>query len=114
MITVDFSEHSDIGLCEQLYRTIKSQITRAKLKADSKLPSKRALASHLGVSIITVQNAYARLISEGYIYSIEKKGFFVTDFSDFSFKRQNTSSSPLTLTQFPEQQNDRHTPSWFG
>ena len=113
MITVDFSEHSDIGLCEQLYRTIKSQITTAALKADSKLPSKRALASHLGVSIITVQNAYARLISEGYIYSIEKKGFFVTDFSDFSFKRQNTSSSPLTLTQFPEQQDDRHTPSWF-
>ena len=89
MITVDFSEHSDIGLCEQLYRTIKSQITRATLKADSKLPSKRALASHLGVSIITVQNAYARLISEGYIYSIEKKGFFVTDFSDFNFKEQN-------------------------
>ena len=113
MITVDFSEHSDIGLCEQLYRTIKSQITTAALKADSKLPSKRALASHLGVSIITVQNAYARLISEGYIYSIEKKGFFVTDFSDFSFKRQNTSSSPLPLTQFPEQQDDRHTPSWF-
>ena len=113
MITVDFSEHSDIGLCEQLYRTIKSQITTATLKADSKLPSKRALASHLGVSIITVQNAYARLISEGYIYSIEKKGFFVTDFSDFSFKRQNTSSSPLPLTQFPEQQDDRHTPSWF-
>ena len=113
MITVDFSEHSDIGLCEQLYRTIKSQITTAALKADSKLPSKRALASHLGVSIITVQNAYARLISEGYIYSIEKKGFFVTDFSDFSFKRQNTSSSPLTLTQLPEQQDDRLTSSWF-
>lgn len=102
MITVDFSEHSEIGLCEQLYRTIKSQITRATLKADSKLPSKRALASHLGVSIITVQNAYARLISEGYIYSIEKKGFFVTDFSEFNFNEQNTlfpRFSPFTSGQ---------------
>ena len=111
MITVDFSEHSEIGLCEQLYRTIKSQITTATLKADSKLPSKRALASHLGVSIITVQNAYARLISEGYIYSIEKKGFFVTDFSDFNFKGQSTLSSPPA--QLPKQQDDKQTPSWF-
>ena len=33
----------------------------------------------MGISVITVQNAYGQLISEGYIYSIEKKGFFVTD-----------------------------------
>ncbi len=33
---------------------------------------------HLGVSVITVQNAYADLISRGYVYSLEKKGFFVT------------------------------------
>lgn len=116
MITVDFSEHSEIGLCEQLYRTIKSQITRAALKADSKLPSKRALASHLGVSIITVQNAYARLISEGYIYSIEKKGFFVTDFSDFNFEQKKASPSQHNIgndfATYPAQDSAQQA-SWF-
>ena len=76
MITIDFSKRNNFGLCEFLYESIKEQIQTGILKADEKLPSKRALASHLGISIITVQNAYGQLISEGYIYSIEKKGFF--------------------------------------
>lgn len=79
MITVNFDERGDRGLCEYLYSSIKNQILQGILRADEKLPSKRSLASHLGISVITVQNAYGLLISEGYIYSIEKKGFFVTD-----------------------------------
>ncbi len=46
---------------------------------NQKLPSKRSLASHLGVSVITVQNAYEQLIDEGYVYSAEKRGYFVTE-----------------------------------
>lgn len=79
MITIDFSKRNNLGLCEFLYESIKEQILENILKANEKLPSKRALAVHLGISVITVQNAYGQLISEGYIYSIEKKGFFVTD-----------------------------------
>lgn len=79
MITVNFDERGNRGLCEYLYSSIKNQILQGILRADEKLPSKRSLASHLGISVITVQNAYGQLISEGYIYSIEKKGFFVTD-----------------------------------
>ena len=79
MITVNFDERGERGLCEYLYSSIKNQILEGILRADEKLPSKRSLASHLGISVITVQNAYGQLISEGYIYSIEKKGFFVTD-----------------------------------
>lgn len=79
MITVDFSRRGGAGLCDFLCNSIRSQIRGGQLSADEKLPSKRALAAHLGVSVITVQNAYEQLIGEGYIYSIEKKGFFVTD-----------------------------------
>lgn len=79
MITIDFSKRNNLGLCEFLYESIKEQILENILKANEKLPSKRALACHLGISVITVQNAYGQLISEGYIYSIEKKGFFVAD-----------------------------------
>ena len=76
MITLDFSKRAGAGLCDFLCDSLRSQISGGKLKADEKLPSKRSLASHLGVSVITVQNAYERLIDEGYIYSVEKKRFF--------------------------------------
>lgn len=79
MITIDFSKRGSLGLCEYLYSSIKSQILDGTLRANEKLPSKRSLSENLGVSVITVQNAYAELIAEGYIYSIEKKGFFVTE-----------------------------------
>ncbi len=79
MITIDFSKRGALGLCEYLYSSIKQQILDGTLRANEKLPSKRALSENLGVSVITVQNAYAELIAEGYIYSIEKKGFFVTE-----------------------------------
>ena len=79
MITIDFSQKASAGLCEFLIESLKKMIVSQKLNPNEKLPSKRVLAEHLGVSIITVQNAYAQLIAEGYIYSIEKKGFFVTE-----------------------------------
>ena len=113
MITVDFSKNKDIGLCEQLYNTIKTQIMNTTLKPDSKLPSKRTLASHLGISVITVQNAYAQLISEGYIYSIEKKGFYVTDFSDFNIKSHNYNSAQGTKTQATQPTQSPQAPEFF-
>ncbi len=78
MITCDFENRGDAGLCEYLTRCIEQQIESGVLKGDEKLPSKRELAMHLGVSVITVQNAYADLISRGYVYSLEKKGFYIT------------------------------------
>ena len=90
MISIDFERRGEKNLSEWIYYSIKSQIINKELNPEEKLPSKRVLASHLGVSVITVANAYEQLISEGYLYSIEKKGFFVTDLSeidDFLMKR---------------------------
>lgn len=60
---------------EQLYSFIKEDILSGKISG--KLPSKRQLAKHLDISIITVQNAYEQLLIEGYIYTVEKKGYYV-------------------------------------
>lgn len=79
MITCDFSVRGSTGLCEYLTNVIRNQIKIDILHANEKLPSKRTLAEHLGVSVITVANAYSELIAEGYVYSLEKRGFFVTD-----------------------------------
>ena len=116
MITVCFEKRGKTGLCEFLYDSIKSQILDGTLKANEKLPSKRNLASNLGVSVITVQNAYSQLASEGYIFSIEKKGFFVTDldisesekkalskkdfFSDKSEKDENSGAEKKYFADF--------------
>jgi len=62
-----------------LYNCIKKDILEGTLTPDTKLPSKRSFAKNLGISTITVENAYAQLKSEGYIYSLPKKGFFVKE-----------------------------------
>ena len=48
----------------QIYRQLREEIISGTLKAGTKLPSKRALAEELNVSIITVEHAYALLIDE--------------------------------------------------
>lgn len=60
-----------------LYKCIKHDITSGVLHANEKLPSKRTLAKNLGISLITVENAYAQLVVEGYIYSQPKRGYYV-------------------------------------
>lgn len=69
----------------QLYEDIKKDILLKKIKQNDKLPSKRQLAKHLGIALITVENAYAQLIVEGYIYSIEKKGYYVSSLIEKNF-----------------------------
>ena len=60
-----------------LYLGIRGEILRGRLKCGEKLPSKRALAEQLGISVVTVQLAYEQLLIEGYIISKERSGYFV-------------------------------------
>lgn len=59
-----------------LYLGLRGEIARGKIKAGERLPSKRALAEELGVSVVTVQQAYEQLLAEGYIRSRERSGYF--------------------------------------
>ena len=77
MLTYDLSRVPKGALYDTLYRSIQHDIKTGVLAAGEKLPSKRALAKNLGVSTITVESAYAQLISEGYGYSLPKRGYFV-------------------------------------
>ncbi len=77
MLTYNLDERGDASMYEHLYRRIKNDIACGKLSANAKLPSRRALAKNLGVSHITVENAYLQLLVEGYVYSRPKSGYFV-------------------------------------
>ena len=77
MLTYDLTTIKKGELYEALYKMIRDDIKRGTLTAGEKLPSKRALAKNLGVSTITVESAYAQLISEGYVYSLPKRGYYI-------------------------------------
>ncbi|MCR5216478.1 MAG: PLP-dependent aminotransferase family protein [Lachnospiraceae bacterium] len=83
MLTIELNEASADSLYIQLYSKIKTQIIQKELKPGEKLPSKRMLASHLGVSVKTVENAYSQLLLEGYIYSQAKSGFYISTLDDY-------------------------------
>lgn len=67
------------SLYEQLYRGLRADIESGALAAGARLPSKRALAAHLGVSVVTVEGAYDQLLSEGYVAARPRSGFFVQE-----------------------------------
>ena len=77
MLTYELEKKPGVPLSESLYRCIRADILSGKLTPGQKLPSKRALAQNLEVSKITVEGAYDQLLSEGYIRSQEKVGYFV-------------------------------------
>ena len=81
MLTYSFEYKGKDSLYEYLYKQIKNDILSYKLSPGEKLPSKRAFAKHLNISTITVENAYNQLVAEGYIYSLPKSGFYVSDIS---------------------------------
>ena len=78
MLTYTLDKGAGVSLYEQLYRCVKEDILSGRLAAGEKLPSKRALASHLEISVITVKNAYEQLMAEGYLSGVEKRGYFVS------------------------------------
>ncbi len=77
MLTYDLTARGRTPLYEYLYRRIREDILSGALSAGERLPSKRALAEHLRVSVITVEGAYQQLEAEGYVYTLPKRGFFV-------------------------------------
>lgn len=76
MLTYELDKTGSEPLYAQIYTRIKEDIERGSIAANDKLPSKRSFASNLGVSVITVENAYNQLIAEGYIRSVPQKGYY--------------------------------------
>ncbi len=77
MLTYDLTKAPGQPLYEALYRALRQEIQAGVLPQGMKLPSKRALAQNLQISTLTVETAYAQLVSEGYLRSQERVGYFV-------------------------------------
>ena len=66
---------------------------RRSCEPAQRLPSKRAFAKHLGVSVVTVEGAYDQLVAEGYVRAVPRSGFYVQEIGPnlTSFSRISTS-----------------------
>ena len=63
---------------QQIYDQIKAAILSGELREGDMLPSIRALAKDLRISVITTKRAYEELEQGGYIYTAAGKGCFVS------------------------------------
>ena len=63
----------------QIYSQIKDAIVSGQVAAGEALPSIRALAKDLRISVITTKRAYDELEREGFIDTLPGKGCFVAE-----------------------------------
>ena len=76
-MNIIISNISEKPIYEQIYLQIKGAILRGDLKEGEALPSIRALAKDLRISVITTKRAFDDLERDGFIYSVQGKGSFV-------------------------------------
>ncbi len=74
---ITLNRSSKEPIYHQLIRQLQAQIERGLLPAGTRLPASRSLARQLGVSRISVVNAYAELREAGYLSAKSGRGTFV-------------------------------------
>lgn len=77
-VEIVVSNKASSPLYEQIATQIKAAIMSGELKAGEAIPSVRALAKSLRISILTVQKAYATLQEDGFIETTAGKGCYVS------------------------------------
>lgn len=79
MLDYNLEQRGESSLYEYVYQQIRDDIVAGRIAAGEHLPSKRAFASHLGISVITIENAYSQLLAEGYICSKPRRGYYACE-----------------------------------
>ena len=79
MLDYNLEQRGEASLYEYVYQQIRDDIVAGRIAAGEHLPSKRAFASHLGISVITIENAYSQLLAEGYICSKPRRGYYACE-----------------------------------
>lgn len=78
-MNIIISNANNAPIYEQIYTQIKNCIVSGELNAGDMLPSIRALAKDLRISVITTKRAYDELEADGYIYTVAAKGCYVAE-----------------------------------
>ena len=76
-LSVVLSNTGGVPIYEQIAQQVRDAILTGQVEADEMLPSIRALARDLRVSVITTTRAYSDLVAEGFLANVPGKGYFV-------------------------------------
>ncbi len=77
LVEITISNSSDRPIYEQIATQVKDLILSGELAEGQQLPSIRALANSLRVSVITTKRAYADLEAQGFVETVQGKGSYV-------------------------------------
>lgn len=75
-MVIKINNRSGEPIYQQLYNAIRDAVISGEIKENEPLPSIRAIAKDLRISVITSKRAYDDLERDGYIYTIAGKGSF--------------------------------------
>ncbi|SFL45626.1 DNA-binding transcriptional regulator, LacI/PurR family [Gracilibacillus orientalis] len=83
------------ALYQQVYQSIKADITNGKFQVGDRIPSEKELSEKFQVSRITSKKALEILMNEGYVYRQRGRGTFVDEFSTNQKKQPSDTKKPL-------------------
>lgn len=90
---------SETPIYQQIYNQLREGILYGKLNEDDALPSIRALARDLQISVITTTRAYNELEKDGYIMIVQGKGCFVKSINNHMIADSLQYSIETNLTE---------------
>jgi GntR family transcriptional regulator/MocR family aminotransferase len=89
-------------LYQQLYRQIREELESGSFDSStSRVPSSRVLAATLRISRPTVNQAFSKLLAEGYFQARNRSGIFVADHLPATFLKAARSSTTPRAEHFP-------------
>lgn len=93
------TKRDEIPLYQHIYEAISQGILRGSFAPGTRLPASRQLAKDLGVSRITVMNAYDQLFAEGYLEGKRGSGTFVASKLPEEFLNAKKEGTGLKITR---------------
>ena len=96
------SNNANKPIYEQITSQIKAMIMSGELKAGDVIPSMRALAKSIQVSVITVQKAYEDLQRDGFIETTVGRGSFVSAQNKEFYQEEQQRIAEEHLQQLPK------------
>lgn len=102
MIHIVLSKQSSDPIYEQIRLQLKQAILRGELASGEQLPSIRALARELEVSVITTKKAYESLEAEQIVESIAGKGTYVAELNPDAIRTKQIIKIKQDIAQIVE------------
>ncbi|MEA4971916.1 HTH-type transcriptional repressor YtrA [bioreactor metagenome] len=98
-MNITISNKDDRPIYEQITSKIKKIILSGDMKEGEMLPSMRALAKDLRISVITTKRAYEELEKEGFIVTVTGKGSYVAEQNTEIFKEEKLKSIEQKMSE---------------